>query len=128
MRNPDSKIQGLEIFLSAAVLLGISVMARAQRPAPRLQASTRKQQAASLTQGRTDALVFAIRPFVELEKMPQPAKLPEGNQRLDKVEIAVCPGQVELGSLCVYAGNRPLKDLTIRISDLTAPAGGGSRP
>ena len=36
--------------------------------------------------------------------------------------MAICPGQVSLGSLCLYAGEKPLKDVTLRISDLLADA------
>ena len=79
--------------------------------------------AGSSAVGASDELgtkAFAVPAIVSAADVPDPRKLPNEALRRTEVKMAVCPGQVGLGSLCVYAGDRPLRDVTLRISDLVA--------
>ena len=69
---------------------------------------------------KTDALVFAVKPILAAEQLPAPTKAPAPALQEDSIEISVCPGEVDFGSLCVYAGKEKLTDVTIRIPDLVA--------
>ena len=66
----------------------------------------------------TDALVFAVRPIVGPDNVPAPTQPPAATMRREAIEISVCPGEIDFGSLCVYAGTDALEDVTIRVSDL----------
>ena len=75
---------------------------------------------AESTFDKASADAFAVPPVLSQADVPDPKKLPPQSLRREKVRMAVCPGQVGLGSLCLYAGDKPLKDVTLRISDLLA--------
>ena len=68
-------------------------------------------------------MLFAIKPIVGADELPPPDKPPPAQKRRAQVEIAVCPGEVELASVCVYADEPPLEDVTIRFTDLVATDG-----
>ena len=72
--------------------------------------------------GKASADAFAVPPVLSQADVPDPQKPPPRSLRRGKVHMAICPGQVGLGSLCLYAGEKPLKDVTLRISDLLADA------
>ena len=65
-----------------------------------------------------DAIAFAVSPILSAADVPDPAKRPDESLRSDNVQMAVCPGDVGLGSICVCAGKEPLEDVTLDISDL----------
>ena len=83
--------------------------------------TTRKRRSA-------DVSVFAVKPIVPAADVPMPDKPPGKAARGAKVALAVCPGEVEFGSLCVYAGAEALPDVTIRVSDLVGSAESDERP
>ena len=66
------------------------------------------------------ARLFAVEPIVNADELPAPGKIPPAPSRRDRIDMAVCPGQVELSSVCIYAGQQALESVTVRISDLTA--------
>ena len=69
---------------------------------------------------QADVLVFSLKPILPADQLPTPTEPPAPSLRGNRVEMAVCPGEVDFGSLCVYAGHKPLEDVAIRFSDLVA--------
>ena len=70
--------------------------------------------------GKASADAFSVPPVLSTADVPDPKKPPPQSLRSGKIQMAICPGEVGLGSLCVYAGDKVLKDVTLRISDLVA--------
>ena len=72
----------------------------------------------------TDATVFAVAPIMGPGDLPDPKEMPDKSARKEKIEISVCPGEVEFGALCVYAGKEAVSDVMIRVGDLVGIDGG----
>ncbi len=64
--------------------------------------------------------VVAVKPFPALGDLPDPSTFPKASVRLEQLKMEVCAGELTHGSLCVYAGAEPLKNVSIRFTDLTA--------
>ena len=73
--------------------------------------------------GRQSASVFSVPPILPAADLPDPRQAPDESLRGAEVRMDVCPGQTALGSLCIYAGDQPLRDVTLRLSDLVGHDG-----
>ena len=66
-----------------------------------------------LRQRRSQAPAIAVPPILSAADVPDPCKPTAESLRREQVRMAVCPGEVGLGSVCVYAGEKALRDVTL---------------